>query len=431
MITLTLPDGKSLQVAQGTTLAQAAEAIGPGLARAALAAKVNGALMDLSATLDADAAIQFVTWNDTEGRDIFRHTSSHILAQAVKRLYPEAKLAIGPAIEDGFYYDIAFPAPISVEELPRIEAEMQKVAKEGWAPKRVDLPIAEARQRYEEQGERFKVGLLDEWANNGETTVSLYEQGEFTDLCRGPHLLSIDRVKAFKLLSVAGAYWRGDEKNEMLTRIYGISFPAKKELDEYLRLLEEAKKRDHRKLGKDLRLFAFHDEAPGFPFFLPNGVILYDTMIGACRAELRKRGYQEIKTPLILNEDLWHRSGHWDHYKENMYFTQIDEKTYAVKPMNCPGGLLVYNQDIHSYRELPLKVAEFGLVHRHELSGVLHGLFRVRCFTQDDAHVFCTEEQLKGEIRALIELVFHLYGMFGFQDYHIELSTRPEKSMGS
>ena len=431
MIFLTLPDGKTLQVEKGTTLAKAAEAIGPGLARAALAAWVDGRLLDLSTPLEHDAAIQFITWKDKGGAEVFRHTTSHILAQAVKRLCPEARLAIGPAIDDGFYYDIAFPSPISAEELPKIEEEMKKIVQEGVAPRRIEMPIAEARARCVAQGERFKVELLDDWAAEGETTVSLYEQGEFTDLCRGPHLPSTRLVKTFKLLSVAGAYWKGDERREMLTRIYGISFPDKEQLNEHLRLLEEAQKRDHRKIGKDLRMFAFHDEAPGFPFFLPNGVTLYETLMSACREELKKRGYVEIKTPLILNEDLWHRSGHWDHYKENMYFTEIDGKGHAVKPMNCPGGLLVYNQDLHSYRELPLKVAEFGLVHRHELSGVLHGLFRVRCFTQDDAHVFCTEQQLKEEIRKIIELVFHLYGMFGFTDCHIELSTRPEKSLGS
>jgi len=430
-VTLTLPDGATIQVARNATLLEAAEAIGPGLARAALAARVDGKLVDLSAQIETDAAIEFVTWNDEEGREIFRHSTSHILAQAVLRLWPEAKLAIGPPIEDGFYYDIAFPETISSDDLPKVEQEMKKIAKEGLKPNRTEMPVGEALAQYKESGDRFKAELVEELAQEGETSVSLYEQGEFTDMCRGPHLPSTGKVKALKLLSVAGAYWRGDEKNEMLTRIYGTSFPDKKMLKEHLALLEEAKKRDHRKIGKDLKLFSFHNEGPGFPFFMPNGVTLYDALMEACREELKKRDYVEIKTPLILNEELWHRSGHRDNYKENMYFTQIDGQDYAVKPMNCPGGLLLFNQDLHSYRELPLKVAEFGMVHRHELSGVLHGLFRVRCFTQDDAHVFCTEEQLKDEIRGIMELVFHIYSMVGFDDYHIELSTRPEKAIGS
>jgi threonyl-tRNA synthetase len=430
-VTLTLPDGATIQVARNATFLEAAEAIGPGLARAALAARVDGQLVDLSAQITGDAAIEFVTWNDEEGRGIFRHSTSHILAQAVLRLWPDAELAIGPAIEDGFYYDIAFPEQISSEDLPKIESEMKKIVKEGFKPARIEKPIGEALEEYKASGDRFKAELVEDLAKEGETSVSLYQQGEFTDMCRGPHLPSTGKVKALKLLSVAGAYWRGSEKNEMLTRIYGTSFPDKQMLKEHLNLLEEAKKRDHRKLGKDLKLFSFHDEGPGFPFFMPNGVALYDSLMAACREELKKRDYVEIKTPLILNEELWHRSGHWDNYKENMYFTQIDGQDYAVKPMNCPGGLLLFNQDLHSYRELPLRVAEFGLVHRHELSGVLHGLFRVRCFTQDDAHVFCTEELLKDEIRGIMELVFHIYSMAGFDDFHIELSTKPEKSIGS
>jgi threonyl-tRNA synthetase len=431
MISLSLPDGNSIEVEQGATLAEAAAAIGPGLARAALAGRIDGEPADLSTPLERDAKIELVTWRDEEGRDVFRHTASHILAQAVKRLWPEARLGIGPSIEDGYYYDIAFREPISDDDLPRIEKEMRKIVGENLAPRRIEMPIAEARSRFAEQEDRFKVELINDLAKMGEKTVSLYEQGEFVDLCRGPHLPSTGLVKAFKLLSVAGAYWRGDERNEMLTRIYGAAFPKAKELEEHLRLIEEAKKRDHRRIGKDLKMFAFHEAGPGFPFFLPNGVTLYETLIGACREELRKRSYVEIKTPLILNEELWHRSGHWDNYQENMYFTKIDERDFAIKPMNCPGGLLLYNQDLHSYRELPLKVAEFGLVHRHEKSGVLHGLFRVRCFTQDDAHVFCTEEQLKGEIREIIELVFHIYAMAGFENYHIELSTKPLKAIGS
>ncbi|OPZ20503.1 MAG: Threonine--tRNA ligase 2 [candidate division BRC1 bacterium ADurb.BinA364] len=431
MISLTLPDGKTIEANSGATLLDAAKSIGEGLARAALAGKIDGQMADLATPLTRDASIELLTWRDEEGREVFRHTASHVMAQAVLRLHPEAKLAIGPAIADGFYYDIAFPQPISAEDLEKIEAEMKKIVAAKYAPKRVEMPIDDALRRFRATDDRFKVELLEELKAKGETTVSLYEQGEFADLCRGPHLPNTGMIKAFKLLSLAGAYWRGDEKNEMLTRIYGACFPDKKELEEHLRILEEAKKRDHRKIGKELKLFAFHDEGPGFPFFLPNGVILYETLMAACRAELKKRNYVEIKTPVVLNEDLWHRSGHWDNYKENMYFIEIDEKGYALKPMNCPGGLLVFNQDLHSYRELPLRVAEFGLVHRHELSGVLHGLFRVRCFTQDDAHHFCAEEQLKGEIRDIINLVFHIYAMVGFENWHVELSTRPAKSIGS
>ncbi len=431
MIKVTLPDGKQLEVENGATLGEVAQKIGSGLAKAALAGKVDGRTADLTTPLTHDTAVQLLTWDSPEGREVFWHSTSHLLAQAVTRLYPKARLTIGPPIAEGFYYDIEFPEQISVEDLPKIEAEMKKIVEENLAAKRVEMPIDQARQKYAEAGNPYKVELLDDLKAVGEQTVSFYDQGEFTDLCRGPHLPSTGKVKAFKLLSVAGAYWRGSEKNQMLTRIYGISFPDKKMLDEYLRLLEEAKKRDHRKIGKDLKLFSFHEEGPGFPFFMPNGVILYNTLIDEIRRELRKRGYVEIKTPIILNEALWHRSGHWDHYKENMYFTQIDEADYAVKPMNCPGGLVVFNQDLHSYRELPLRVAEFGLVHRHEKSGVLHGLFRVRCFTQDDAHVFCTEDQLKDEIRDIIDLIYYVYDLAGFSDYRIELSTRPENSIGS
>lgn len=431
MITLTLPDGKKIEAESGATLADVARQIGPGLAKAALAGRVNGHITDLNAPLTADAEIQLLTWDSEAGRDTFWHTSSHILAQAVMRLYPKAKLTIGPAIAEGFYYDIDFPEPVSADDLEKIEAEMKKIVDADLPSKRVEVSLNEIRQRYLVEGNHFKVELLNDLEAMGEHTITCYEQGEFSDLCRGPHLPSTGKVKAFKLLSVAGAYWRGDEKNPMLTRIYGISFPDKKMLEEYLRVLEEAKKRDHRKIGRELSLFSFHDEAPGFPFFMPNGVILYNTLIDEIRRELRKRGYSEIKTPIILNEQLWHRSGHWDHYKENMYFTQIDERDFAVKPMNCPGGLLVFNQDLHSYRDLPMRVAEFGLCHRHEKSGVLHGLFRVRCFTQDDAHVFCTEEQLKDEIRQIIELIYYVYDLAGFSEYKLELSTRPEHSIGS
>jgi len=351
------------------------------------------------------------------------------MAQAVKRVIPEAKVTIGPAIEDGFYYDFDLPEPLTPETLARIEDEMKKIIEEGHEIRRRELPREEAIALFRQRGEPYKVEIIEDLP--ADQTISCYEQGEFVDLCRGPHLPSTAAVKAFKLLNVAGAYWRGDSRNRMLQRIYGTSFPDRKMLDEHLRLLEEARKRDHRRIGKDLDLFSFHEEGPGFPFFHPKGVVIFNEIVGFLRQELARRNYLEIMTPLILNEELWHRSGHWDHYKENMYFTEIDERTYAVKPMNCPGGLLVYKTSLHSYRDLPLKIAEFGRVHRHELSGVLHGLFRVRSFTQDDAHIFTTPEQLEDAITETIEFIRYVYHVFGFEDYHMELSTRPEKSIGS
>jgi len=428
-IKITLPDGDVKSYEAGVTPRQIAEGIGPRLAQEALAARINGRMIDLDTPIREDARLQLLTFKNPEGQDVYRHSSAHIMAQAIERLYPGAKLAIGPAIEDGFYYDIDFPQPIKPEDLTRIEQEMEKIALEDLPFQREEASREEALRIYEKMGNKYKMEIIREFPE-GEI-VSLYKQGEFVDLCRGPHIPSTKFLKAFKLTGLAGAYWRGDERREMLTRIYGTSFRDQKELKKHLALIEEAKKRDHRKLGKELDQFSFHPEGPGFPFFHPKGVVLFNELVQFCRQELAKRGYQEVKTPLILNEELWHRSGHWDHYRENMYFTSIDERDYAVKPMNCPGGLLVYKSRLHSYREFPLKVAEFGQVHRHEKSGVLHGLFRVRTFTQDDAHVFCLPEQLKDEIRKLVDLILYFYRIFGFEDVMIELSTRPESGIGS
>jgi threonyl-tRNA synthetase len=424
-----LPDGSTLEVPQGSTALDVAKRIGTGLAKAALAARIDGKLCDLTTPITQDCSLQILTWKDEDGREVFRHTSTHIMAQAVKRVIPEAKLTIGPPLEDGFYYDFDLPEPIGPDAIAQIEQEMGKIIEEGLEIRRRELSRDEAIKLFRERGEPYKIEIIQELPE-GET-ISCYEQGEFVDLCRGPHLPSTSYVKAFKLLNVAGAYWRGDARNKMLQRIYGTSFPDKKLLDEHLKLLEEAKKRDHRRIGKELDLFSFQEEGPGFPFFHPNGVIVFNEIVNFLREELAKRGYVEIMTPLILHEELWHRSGHWDHYKENMYFTNIDNRTFAVKPMNCPGCLLVYKSALRSYRDLPLKIAEFGRVHRHELSGVLHGLFRVRCFTQDDAHIFTTPEQLEDAITETIEFIRHVYNVFGFDDYHMELSTRPEKSIGS
>lgn len=428
-IKITFPDNSVKEFDEGVTPFEIASSIGPGLAKAALCAEIDDHLVDMNVPVTEDTPIRFITFRDPEGEDIFRHSSSHIMAQAVKRLYPGARLAIGPSIEDGFYYDIHFPEPITQDDLPRIEEEMKKIVKEDYPFKREALSREDALKLYKDMGNKYKQEVISELPPDCE--VSFYRQNEFMDMCRGPHVPSTGYVKAFKLTAVAGAYWRGDETRDMLTRIYGTSFPDKKSLKEHLRLLEEAKQRDHRKIGKELDLFSFHPEGPGFPFFHHKGMVLFNQLMEFCREELRKRGYQEIRTPIILHEELWHMSGHWDHYRGNMYFTEIDERPFAVKPMNCPGGLLVYKSGLHSYRELPLKVGEFGLVHRHEKSGVLHGLFRVRSFTQDDAHVFCLPEQLEDEIRKLVELILYMYKVFGFEDVRIELSTRPEKSIGS
>nr|PZN11583.1 MAG: threonine--tRNA ligase [Caldicoprobacter oshimai] len=423
-----LKDGSVRQYPEGTAIADIVNDISKKLAKSAVAAQVNGRTVDLSAKVYEDCNLNILTFDDDEGKKVFWHTSSHIMAQAVKRLFPDAKLAIGPAIDNGFYYDFDVERPFSPEDLQAIEEEMNRIVKEDLPLERFVLPREQAIEFVKERGEPYKVELIGDIPEGAE--ISFYKQGDFVDLCTGPHLPSTGMVKAIKLLSVAGAYWRGDERNKMLQRIYGISFPKKSQLEEYLQRLEEAKKRDHRKLGKELDLFSLHEEGPGFPFFHPKGMIIRNVLEDFWRKEHYRRGYQEIKTPIILNRDLWIRSGHWDHYRENMYFTKIDGEDYAIKPMNCPGSMILYKRKIHSYRDLPLRVAELGLVHRHELSGVLHGLMRVRCFTQDDAHIFMLPEQIKDEILGVIDLVDYFYGIFGFK-YHVELSTRPENSMGS
>jgi threonyl-tRNA synthetase len=406
-----------------------AREIGPGLAKAALGGKINGKLVDLSAPITEPADVQLVTWKDEEGREMFRHTSTHIMAQALKRILPEAKLTVGPPLADSYYYDFDVKEPLTPEMLEKIEAEMAKIVDENLALERVEVPREEAIRLFKEKNEPYKLEIIEGLPD--EATISLYKQGEFVDLCRGPHIPNTAYVKALKLLTVSGCYWRADANNQVLQRVYGTSFPDKKQLAEHLRILEEAKKRDHRRIGKDLDLFSFQDEGPGFPFFHPNGMVIYNEISNFIREELAKRNYVEIMTPIILNDELWHKSGHWDHYKENMYFTEVDEQDFAVKPMNCPGCCLVYRNSLHSYRDLPLKMAEFGRVHRHELSGALHGLFRVRSFTQDDAHIFCTPGQLEDAVTEAIELIQKVYEAFGFDDYHMELSTRPEKSLGS
>lgn len=428
MIKVTLKDGSIKEFEKEVSIKEVAESISAGLARVALAGEVDGVVKDLQYKIDKDVSLKLLTFDEDGGKHAYRHTSSHLMAQAVKRLYPEAKLAIGPSIDNGFYYDFDVDRPFSIEELAKIEEEMQKIVKEDLKLERFTLDRDEAIKFMEEKGEPYKVELIRDLPE-GEI-ISFYKQGDFVDLCAGPHLESTGKIKAFKLLSVAGAYWRGNEKNRMLQRIYGTSFNKKSELDAYITRLEEAKKRDHRKLGRELDLFDILEEGPGFPFFMPKGMVLRNLLEDYWRHEHKKAGYQEIKTPIILNEDLWHRSGHWDHYKENMYFTKIDEGDFAIKPMNCPGGMLAYKRKLHSYRDLPQRMAELGLVHRHELSGALHGLMRVRCFTQDDAHIFMTPDQIKEEVMGVINLIDDFYSVFGFK-YHVELSTRPEKSMGS
>ncbi len=385
----------------------------------------DGRMVDLNRK--GEKVEKYIYFDDKEGKHIYWHSTSHLLAQAVKRLFPEAKYTIGPSIEEGFYYDFDTPHPFTEDDLKRIEKTMVNIARENLVIEREDIPREKALEYFKEQGESYKVELLEELT---EPMVSIYRQGEFVDLCRGPHLPSTGRINAFKLLSVSGAYWRGDEHNPMLQRIYGISFETKEQLEEYLRFLEEAKRRDHRKLGRELDLFSLQEEGPGFPFFHPKGMTIINTLLEKWREEHRKRGYQEIQTPIMLDRSLWERSGHWDHYRENMYFSQVEEREFAIKPMNCPGGILVYQSRLHSYREFPLRMAELGLVHRHELSGVLHGLMRVRCFTQDDAHIYLEPHQITNEIIEVMDLADYFYRLFGF-DYDIELSTRPENSMGS
>ncbi len=423
-----LKNGDELQVAEGASALAAAQTLSEGLARAAVAAKINGELCDLATVLKEGDALEIVTLKDKEGLEVYRHTCAHVLAQALKTVYPTCKLAIGPVIENGFYYDVDFKTPITPEDFSKIEAEMKKIIKSNLPIERFTLPRDEAVAFMHKFHENYKVELIQDLPAGEE--ISFYKQGAFTDLCRGPHLPSTGKIKAFKLVSIAGAYWRGDEKKKMLTRIYGTAFAKKEEMDEYFTMLEEAKKRDHIKLGKELKLFALLPEGKGFPFFLPNGMILKNELVDYWRQIHRREGYVEVQTPIILTRTLWENSGHWDHYKDNMYTTKIDGEDCAVKPMNCPGGLLVYKNSPHSYKDLPIRMGELGLVHRHEKSGQLHGLMRVRCFTQDDAHIFMTPEQITKEIKGVVRIIDEVYSLFGFK-YHVELSTRPKDSMGS
>lgn len=425
---ITLKDNVKKEFAGPITAAEVAKSIGMGLYKSACAAKINGNVCDLRTVIKEDCKLEILTFADPDGAHAFRHTASHILAQAVKRLYPDVKLTIGPAIDNGFYYDFDTPTPFQPEDLEKLESEMKKIVKEDLPLERFTLSPKDAKKLMEERDEPYKVELIEEHADKGED-ISFYSQGEFTELCAGPHIMSTGAVKAFKLTQCTGAYWRGDAKNKMLQRVYGTAFPKASELESYLTMLEEAKKRDHRKLGKELELFTILDEGPGFPFFLPNGMTLKNTLIDYWREVHKRYGYVEISTPMMLNRSLWERSGHWDHYKENMYTTVIDDTDFAIKPMNCPGGMLVYKLKPHSYRDLPLRCGELGLVHRHELSGALHGLFRVRCFTQDDAHIFMTWDQMKDEIKNVVRLFDEVYSVFGLK-YEIEVSTMPEDHMG-
>lgn len=428
MITIRLKDGKEKEFESAVSLADAAKAISNSLGKNALVAKVNGELTDLRDPIVDGAEVEFFTKEDPEGLFTLRHTASHVMAQAIQHLFPGVKFAIGPAIDDGFYYDLDSDHVFSQEDFAAIEKEMSKIAKENIPLVKKVLPRDEALQYFKDKGQDYKVMLIEDLPE--EETISLYEQGDFTDLCAGPHLKSTGKVKTFKLMTVAGAYWRGDSKNKMLQRIYATAFFSKEDLDHYLFVRAEAEKRDHRKLGKQLDLFSFHEEGPGFPFFHPKGMILRNKLMDYERELFKEFGYVEIMTPVILSKKLWLQSGHWDHYKENMYFTQVDDEDYAIKPMNCPGGILFFKTQQRSYRDLPMRVGEFGLVHRHELKGALHGLFRVRCFTQDDAHIFMTQEQMKDEVIKCMAMYQKMYGVFGLE-YHVELSTRPENSMGS
>ena len=423
-----LKSGDALALEDNATCMQAALAISEGLARNAICAKVNGELVDLSATLNEGDKLEIVTLKDKEGLNVYRHTCAHVLAQAIKTIYPTCKLAIGPVIDNGFYYDVDFVTPIAQTDLAKIEAEMQKIIKSNLPIERFTLPKEEAVALMSEYSDNYKVELINDLPEG--SVISFYKQGGFTDLCRGPHMPSTGKIKAFRLTSVAGAYWRGDEHNKMLTRIYGTAFAKKDEMEAYFTMLEEAKKRDHTKLGKELKLFAMMNEGKGLPFFLPNGMILKNQLIEYWRQIHTREGYVEVNTPIMLNKSLWETSGHWYHYRDNMYTTKVDEEDFAIKPMNCPGGILVYKNEPHSYKDLPIRMGELGLVHRHEKSGQLHGLFRVRCFTQDDAHIFMTREQIKDEIKGVVRLINEVYTLFGFK-YHVELSTRPENSMGS
>ena len=425
---ITLKDGSTKEYAQPMSVYEIAKDISEGLARVATAGELDGEVVDLRTVVEKDSNLNILTFDDEKGAGAFHHTTSHIMAQAIKRLYPNIKLAIGPSIAEGFYYDVDSDTPLTADDLEKIEKEMKKIVKEDLAITRFTKSREDAIAYFKEKNEPYKVELIEDLPEDAE--ISFYQQGEFVDLCAGPHLMSTKPVKAFKLTSLAGAYWRGNEKNKMLTRIYGTSFTKKADLEAYLTRIEEAKKRDHRKLGKQLGLFMMRDEGPGFPFFLPNGMILKNTLLDYWREIHRKAGYVEISTPIMLSRHLWETSGHWDHYKENMYTTVIDDTDFAIKPMNCPGGILVYQSEPRSYRDLPLRMGELGLVHRHEKSGQLHGLMRVRCFTQDDAHIFMMPEQIRDEIKGVAKLIDEVYQLFGFK-YHVELSTRPENSMGS
>jgi len=422
-----LPDGSSLEVAEGATALDVAQALSQRLAKAAVAVRIGERIVDLATPVHDGDCVELITAASAEGLEVMRHSAAHVLAEAARRLYPGTKVAIGPAIKDGFYYDFEFPVPVGEDDLPRLSEEVRRLAARGERFERREVSKEEARALF--AGEPYKLELIEELPEDA--VISVYRQGDFVDLCRGPHVPDTSRIGAVELLSVAGAYWRGDSNRPMLTRIYGTAFPTKKELDEYLARLEMARQRDHRKLGRELGLFSFHEEGPGFPFFHPKGMRVINALLDYWRREHAAAGYEETRTPIILERSLWERSGHWENYKDNMYFTQIEGVDYAVKPMNCPGGILIYKSEQRSYRDLPLRMAELGLVHRHELSGVLHGLFRVRAFTQDDAHIFCLPEQVEDEVLGVIRLVQRMYKTFGFDKVHVELSTRPAKSIGT
>ena len=428
MLEFILKDGSKLEMPEGCKIEEVAQKISAGLARASLAARLDGEIVEMNHVADKGGKIEFLTFEDEDGRKVYRHTASHVLAQAVKRLYPNTKLAIGPAIDNGFYYDFDTEIPFTADVLEKLEAEMKKITKEDLPLVRSVKPREEAVKYMEEKGEPYKVELINDLPED--SVVSFYTQGDFTDLCAGPHLASTGKLKAIKLTSCTGAYWRGNEKNKMLSRVYGTAFPKQSELDEHLARIEEAKKRDHRRLGKELGIFALLEEGPGFPFFLPKGMIVKNTLIDYWRKIHTREGYQEISTPIMLRRELWETSGHWDHYKNNMYTTTIDDNEFAVKPMNCPGGMLVYKLEPRSYKDLPMRLGELGIVHRHEKSGEMHGLMRVRCFTQDDAHIFMTPEQITSEIKGVVRLINEVYNVFGFK-YHVELSTMPEDHLGS
>lgn len=428
MLSITLIDGKKIEVEKGSKVIDVAGKLSTSLKKKALGAKLNGKVVELNQPINEDCKLEILTFDDEDGKKILRHTASHVLAQAIKRLYPEVKLAIGPAIDSGFYYDVDADFSFTPELLVKLENEMNKIVKENIKLERFELPREKAIEFMKDRKEPYKVQLIKDLPEDA--VISFYKQGDFVDLCAGPHLPSTGKIKAIKLLSIAGAYWRGNEKNKMLQRIYGTAFEKKSDLENYLKMMEEAKKRDHRKLGKELDLFSMHEEGPGFPFFHPKGMIIRNELQNFWRKMHRKADYDEVMTPILLNEELWHQSGHWDHYKENMYFTKIDGENYAIKPMNCPGAILIYKNSIRSYRDLPKRYAEMGIVHRHEKSGALHGLMRVRCFTQDDAHIFVSRDDITHEITQVIKLIDDFYKVFGFE-YFVELSTRPENSMGT